>query len=284
MHAIPTATARPGSSRRLPFQHLLRCARSASLAALFGLALAPGSALALSLLDEGEGDGHDWLYDESSARPDSTPDPLEKLNRAFFDLNGLIYGAFIRPVSRAVDGLLPRPVRRGLANVLDHVKAPVRTANHLLQGEPTRAGDEVKQFFYDSLVGFGGWFRPSETDHPEWVTPEVDFGLTLGSWGLGHGLYLVVPLLGPVTPRDGLGMAADGFLNPLNHALDREPRLALSGSEFLLKAPERMNAYYQVTQGAFDPYRALRDAHLQRRAYLLGLLAEEPSGADDRRP
>ena len=40
-----------------------------------------------------------------------------------------------------------------------------------------------------------------------------DVGQTLGVYGVGPGCYFVLPILGPTTARDSIGMLADSFVD-----------------------------------------------------------------------
>jgi phospholipid-binding lipoprotein MlaA len=196
----------------------------------------------------------------------TTPDPLQPFNRLMFSLNDKLYFYALKPLGQGYAAVLPENFRQSLGNAFDNLRAPGRSLNSLLQGDPLGAAKEVACFVINTCLGFAGLLTPSQGLEALDPAPQpTDTGLTLGTWGLGHGVYLVWPFLGPSSLRDSLGRVGDAFLDPLTYV---EPDPASMG----LKAGERVNAvslrlgdYEELIKSTLDPYTAVKDAYLQHR-------------------
>jgi phospholipid-binding lipoprotein MlaA len=196
-------------------------------------------------------------------------DPLEALNRATFMLNHGIYTVIFKPVAKTYKFIVPKPVRSGVHNVYENIEFPRRLVNHSLQGRFDRAGQETGRFLLDSTVGIAGWFRPSKKFPALADIPDADTGQTFAKWGIGHGPYLVLPILGPSSSRDLIGLAGDYALNPVNWTT-----FAFGGAVWVVaittpntvrSLPDQMDRYDAVTKDALDRYLAARTAYIQYR-------------------
>jgi ABC-type transporter lipoprotein component MlaA len=130
-------------------------------------------------------------------------DPLEPVNRGIWAFNDALDAYLLEPVAIGWDFVLPRRVQLCVNNFFSHLVLPVRIVNDLLQLKPVKALEDGGRFVVNTLVGVGGLFDPATAGgiprHDE------DFGQTLGHWGVPPGPYLVLPVLGPSNPRDGVG-------------------------------------------------------------------------------
>ncbi|WP_300932507.1 VacJ family lipoprotein [Prosthecobacter sp.] len=211
--------------------------------------------------------------DEYATAPDIS-DPLEKMNRGTFWVNNQLYTFILRPISKGYTLLLPRPVRKGIDNAFENVKYPVRFVNCTLQGKFKRAGQETGKFVVNTVGGVGGIFRPAESIPTLANLPEEDTAQTFAKWGIPNGPYLVLPMLGPSSLRDTVGLAGDYALNPINW-----PYLYWFGSRSkhdwvivpplsntLRSTPAQMENYDSITKDAVDPYISARSAYSQNRA------------------
>jgi phospholipid-binding lipoprotein MlaA len=154
-----------------------------------------------------------WLCGcASSTSVADNNDPYEATNRWIFDLNLQIDHAALRPTAEHYSNYIPENVRNAIHNALDNLNAPVTFANDVLQGETKRAGQTLGRFVINSTFGLGGLLdagtKAGIPGHSE------DFGQTLGVWGVGEGPYLVLPLLGPLPPRDAAGELVDLAADP----------------------------------------------------------------------
>lgn len=142
-------------------------------------------------------------------------DPFEDFNRAVFDFNEALDAVIFLPLAKIYQAIFPKPIRDSFRNFMRNLNAPFVLANDVLQGEGERAGMTLSRFLINTTLGVGGLFDVATglgvPYHDE------DFGQTLGVWGVEESAYLVLPILGPSTVRDGLGKVGDAFLNPLNY-------------------------------------------------------------------
>lgn len=197
-------------------------------------------------------------------------DPLEGFNRGVWKVNRGLDTVVVKPVSTVYRTVTPRPARRGLSRVLANLSEPFFFINNLLQGKPDRAVHNLGRFIVNSTIGVGGL-----ADHATGmgIKPAAeDFGQTLAKWGVNGGPYLVLPILGPSTLRDGVGSGVAQFADPYRVCL-RECGL-LSGTEQLgVTAFEVVSVRSDMTDSgadaylktSLDPYAAARSAYLQRR-------------------
>ncbi|GAJ08020.1 unnamed protein product, partial [marine sediment metagenome] len=113
-------------------------------------------------------------------------------------------------------------------------------------------------------VGVLGFGDPAER-WDELNTSEEDLGQTLGTYGIGHGFYIVWPFLGPSTLRDSIGMIGDSFLDPVSYVSPTEAYLEVRATETVNKTSFQIGDYESLKEAAIDPYVALRDAYIQNR-------------------
>ena len=202
-------------------------------------------------------------------------DPIEKLNRVVFRFNDGVFTYALRPINRGYEFVVPRPVRQGLGNAFDNANYPVRFVSSLLQGKVKRATKETGKFVVNTVAGTGGLFRTAERFPTLANLPEEDMGQVLGAWGIPAGPYIVLPLLGPSSPREFLGFAGDYVLTPINWDsfnvgnrdwIDPDYRALVFAAGFISKLPLVVGAYDAATRDAIDPYIAVRDGYFSHRA------------------
>ncbi len=193
-------------------------------------------------------------------------DPLEPFNRAMFAFNDRLYFYVMKPVARAYR-VVPVPVRTSTRNFFDNLRAPVRIANSLFQLKLVDAGNELLRFGFNSTIGIGGLFDPARK-YLDIRGNREDFGQTLGRYGVGHGFYLVAPVFGPTSLRDGIGGFVDGYyLDPLVYIVDNEWQYigAMTFDGINTLSLDR-DTYESIKRDALDPYVFIRDAYAQSRA------------------
>jgi len=211
----------------------------------------------------------DFQNDFDEETPDvEVPDPLESVNRVIFRFNDKVYFYLLKPVARAYR-VVPEPARVSVGNFFSNLFTPVRFVNALLQLKLRDAGNELTRFLVDTTVGGAGFFDPAG-DNAGLAKKEEDFGQSLGHYGVGEGFYLVLPFLGPSNLRDGIGLLADGALNPIYY-------LGISdGAKIGVRAYYSVNAvsldkdtYESIKKESLDPYLFIRNAYSQRRDGLI---------------
>ena len=177
---------------------------------------------------------------------------FENTSRAIFKFNMAIDEAILEPIAKGYNKL-PDPVRTGTSNFTSNIATLLSIPNNILQGNFKQLGHSIGSFTVNSTVGILGILNPAEklglNPHKE------DVGQTLATYGVGPGCYFVLPILGPTTARDTLGMFADTFVDPFAHVTIREKELlSTSGNDL---------DYYSVkATGAVD-FRAKNDNNLK---------------------
>ncbi len=196
-------------------------------------------------------------------------DPLEPLNRGAFWLNHQIYRYVLRPVSKTYKTVVPKPVRTGVYNVFDNIDFPVRFVNDALQGNFHRAGQETGRFVVNTVAGVGGIMRVSDRIPALADVPGGETGQTFAKWGIGHGAYIVLPVIGPSSARDAVGLAGDYALNPITWVAFIYGTWAwtipVSVTDTVSVMPGKFDAYDSAVANALDPYLAIRGAYVQYR-------------------
>lgn len=198
---------------------------------------------------------------------DGQPDPrdrFERFNRAVYRFNDGLDRAVARPVARGYVKVTPKPVRTGVTNFLANLSSPVTIVNQLLQGKLKGFGTDTARLVVNTTLGIGGLFDPATQMGLE--AGDEDFGQTLGRWGLPPGPFLMLPVLGPSSVRDGFGRLADQFAEPRSYIDDRPTRLGLTALD-LVDTRARLLDTDAVLRRSFDPYAFMRNAYLDRRQF-----------------
>ena len=207
----------------------------------------------------------EWSASESGnfgAEPGDN-DPLEVPNRMFFAFNEALDFAVIRPVAVTYAFIVPRGVRDTVRNFLRNLRTPVTLANDLLQGDLDRAEITFARFFINSTIGILGLFDiAAESGYPY---HDEDFGQTLGTYGAGEGFYLVLPVLGPSSLRDGVGRVVDIFLDPLTYIAPQEFNLARSATSGVDLRSRNIEELDQLKADSIDFYARMRSLYRQYR-------------------
>ncbi len=209
---------------------------------------------------------------ELSKKNLSTKDCFEGFNRASFALNQGLDKVIFKPVAVGYRAL-PSPVRAGTSNVLENLSNLITIPNNVLQGDLISAGINTTRLVVNSTIGILGIIDVADLlGFPEYV--KEDYGQTLGKWGLGHGCYLVLPVLGPSTVRDTAGMfvnvmGGDPYynisVNGNNEFLDGQlyaTTKILSGIDFRAKNIEAID---NLEKNSVDFYASVKSLYLQDR-------------------
>ncbi|PTB22639.1 ABC transporter [Trinickia symbiotica] len=200
--------------------------------------------------------------------PNRTPgDPLEPMNRAIFRFNDAVDHAVAIPVAKGYQKVTPHPLRTAISNFFSNLGDLSNIANELLQLKITDATSDMIRFSMNTVFGIGGLIDFATL--ARLPKHHQDFGLTLGRWGVPSGPYLVLPVFGPSTFRDGVGLAVDVRFNPLNYA-EPSTRTQLYVLQFVSARSDLLGATNILEQAALDKYSFVRDAYLQQRRSRLG--------------
>jgi phospholipid-binding lipoprotein MlaA len=194
-------------------------------------------------------------------------DPLEPLNRAVYRFNEGLDEAVARPVATAYRDVVPAPLRTYVRNFFSNIADLLIGANNILQGKPDDGLQDWARFLFNSFFGVFG-INDVASDMG-FEKHNEDFGQTLGRWGLGDGPYLVLPLLGPSTLRDGAGTAVDYYFDPVGQFRPVPVRNSAVALRFTNLRADLLDAGRLLEEAALDKYVFLRDAYLQRRRSLV---------------
>ena len=190
-------------------------------------------------------------------------DPLEPLNRAVFEFNELGDTYVAKPAAQAYSFVVPELFRGMLGNAFSNVRDLWTAANQLLQGKPMAALGDLSRFVINSTFGFAGVADvASEMGLERHIE---DFGQTLGRWGIASGPYLVLPIFGPSSVRDGLGFVAGIYADPLRYVGSEGFSNNLRLTREIDQRASLLSAGRVLEGAALDKYSFMRDGFLQRR-------------------
>ena len=198
---------------------------------------------------------------------------FEKTSRAIFKFNMAFDEVFLEPVAKGYNKL-PSAVRTGTSNFTSNISTLLSIPNNILQGNVKQVGHSVGSFVINTSVGILGFLNPAQKlglkPHKE------DVGQTLGSYGISSGCYFVLPILGPTTVRDSIGMIADTFVDPFAHVTIREHEiLGTSGNSLDFYSVKGVDAvdfraendsnFKSLEKNSIDLYSSLKSIYLQDR-------------------
>ncbi|GIX21775.1 MAG: hypothetical protein KatS3mg121_0558 [Gammaproteobacteria bacterium] len=215
----------------------------------------------------------------SLSGPPPEHDPWERFNRSVFAFNESLDRHVLEPVARGYRRVTPDAVETGIANVFANLGELRNTLNNLLQGKPGASLGSLGRFLVNGTLGLGGLFDVATPLGLE--RHDEDFGQTLGRWGIGPGPYLVLPLLGPSTLRDGGGRIADRGVDLVRTIEDDELRWGLRALDAVQTRARLLEAGELLDEAALDPYVFTREAYLQRRRAQVHDGAPPPSAEDE---
>lgn len=197
-----------------------------------------------------------------------TNDPLEPMNRATFGFNQALGKVVLTPIARGYRFIVPKPARRGLGNALHNLRSPVILANDLLQAEGKRASDTFVRFLINTTLGLAGLFDVAKKFGIE--GHDEDFGQTLAVWGFGEGPYLVLPIFGPSSPRDGIGRIGDIVMDPVFWIIRSSDEDYLNyvrtGVEGIDDLEQNLDELGELERSSLDFYAAMRTRYRENRA------------------
>ena len=192
-------------------------------------------------------------------------DPWEPFNEKMFTFNYNMDRYVLKPVAKGYNFVMPDRLQQMIDSGFDNLLVVQRVVNNLLQWRPKGAGAEVGRFLINSTLGIGGLFDIAKQEFGLQKT-RVDFGQTLGIWGISPGPFLVLPFMPPLTVRDGIGTAVDGAMDPLSYVLPFIwTRLGMKIGNTINDRSLNLDLYQGFEETTVDLYSAVRNGDLQRR-------------------
>lgn len=192
-------------------------------------------------------------------------DPWESYNTTMFTFNRRVDKYVLKPVAEVYNAFVPEFAQQGISNGFYNFFVVPRLVNNLLQGKFKGAGIELSRFVINSTMGLAGFFDVAgEAFGLE--TPTEDLGQTFAVYGADPGPYLILPLLPPLTVRDGIGYFANNSMNPAWWLLPLPTIFGMNGGEILNERSLNLELFQGVEETTVDLYGAVRNAYYQRRA------------------
>ena len=187
-------------------------------------------------------------------------DPFEETNRAIYEFNESLDSNVLEPVSRAYKNNMPEAAQKGIGNFLDNLGDVSTLANQILQFKPIESAETLARILVNTTIGLGGLFDVASD--MGLITEDEDFGQTMAVWGVEQGPYVVLPLLGPSTVRDGIGTYVD-LTSPAN-MVDEIGEVGVSVINVVDKRVDLL-PITDILDQSDDPYITMRSSYLQKR-------------------
>ena len=205
-------------------------------------------------------------------QPEAINDPLEGINRYTFAFNEAVDMVVLRPVAEVYSFLLPQYGQDRIRNILRNLRGPLIFVNQILQGDVTNATETLGRFLVNSTIGVVGIWDVAT----DWGLPyrNADFGQTFGKWGIGSGPYLILPILGPSSIRDAVGLVGDYYGDPVNitlwNSMDDDDANTIIVSRAVISAVDTrarlIKTIDDLRKNSLDYYATVRSVYSQRRA------------------
>ncbi|MBA2656986.1 MAG: VacJ family lipoprotein [Tatlockia sp.] len=200
-------------------------------------------------------------------------DPYESYNRKIHKFNMTLDKIALKPAAKTYTAVLPAPLRKGINNAYNNVLMIPTSVNDLLQGEWRQGIKDSWRFLINSTFGVAGIFDVADKAFS--LPPHYnDMGLTFAKWGDKKSPYIVLPLFGPSTIRDGMSIPFDYMLSPYPYLPGAAVLTTLAVVRYVDLRAQLLDSE-RLMDEALDKYTFIRDAYLQHRNYLInGELAE----------
>jgi phospholipid-binding lipoprotein MlaA len=209
-------------------------------------------------------DQEDELTEEEEEESVEIADPLYVWNKGMYYFNDKLYFWLLKPVSQGYSAVVPEDMRISVSNFFYNLTTPIRFVSSLLQLKMKSAGNELLRFIVNTTFGVAG-LGDFGRDKMDIKRHDEDLGQTFGHYGIGHGFYIVWPILGPSSLRDTVGLVGDAFLNPPYYVTPLQDSLAITASDVVNDTSLHIGDYEDIIKAAIDPYISIRDAYAQNR-------------------
>jgi phospholipid-binding lipoprotein MlaA len=192
-------------------------------------------------------------------------DPFEDINRTVYGFNETVDDNLLEPVSRAYKDHVPEVAQDGVSNFFGNLRDVSTLANQILQFKPVESIETLGRILVNSTIGLGGLFDVASD--MGLTTDDEDFGQTMGVWGVEQGPYVVLPLLGPSTVRDGAGLFVDTTSDA--NMIDKTEGIGFISSSTINIIDKRVELLpvTDMLDLSDDPYTMMRSSYLQKRKF-----------------
>jgi phospholipid-binding lipoprotein MlaA len=222
------------------------------------------SAAAPTIADNQSAGGDEFDLELSSEyAATSVNDPLESFNRAVFSFNDVVDDFLLEPIAIGYTKVVPEWGQKRVSNFLSNLSEPVNLVNSTLQAKDQSAFTALWRFIINSTFGLLGTFDAAS--EVGLAKKSESFGETLYVWGVKDSPYLVLPILGPSTLRDGIGFGADYAFNPFNYnaVIDSSERYIIAGARIVDTRSRLLPTTDKLDKIALDRYATYRSSYLQ---------------------
>ncbi len=190
-------------------------------------------------------------------------DPWESFNRPMYQLNYVVDGVVLKPITQVYRGVVPEYGREHVHNFVENLASPITFANSILQGDPENTFVTLWRFMFNSTIGIGGLFDVASELGLK--NRKTDFGQTLALYGVENGPYLFLPIMGPSGVRDGVGRIADYFTHPASYVDSETTAISLWAITAVDARSENYDLIENVYKSSLDPYATFRSGYIQKR-------------------
>ena len=195
---------------------------------------------------------------------------LESYNHAMFSVNQAIDKTIIRPVAKGYKKITNEFIRHRITNFFNNIEEPISAVNHVLQGEISNSGQNIGRFVINTTVGGLGLFDVAS----KWgIEPKsTGFDETMATWCVPDGPFVILPIIGPSTPRAATGLVVDGYSSPIYWAAhENNGKDAMwvyygaTGLKYVNLMAENLSILESLEEGSIDYYETMKSAYLQNR-------------------
>lgn len=213
------------------------------------------------------------LFFLSASYSKATEECFENLSRSVFKFNLTFDEKILEPIAKGYNRL-PQPLKTGTNNFTSNISNLLSIPNSILQGNFKEFGHSVGSVFINSTIGILGFLNPAEKIGLK--PSKEDVGQTLGRYGIGQGCYYVLPILGPTTLRDSLGLIADSFIDPFAQVTIRDKELlgisgnhldyySVKGTSAVDFRSNNLTNFESLEKNSIDLYSSFKSIYLQDR-------------------
>ena len=211
---------------------------------------------------------------KNSKSNNSATECFEGFSRVMFKFNHTLDGAVFEPIAKGYR-TLPLGLRTGASNVVNNLRSLLTLSNNILQGDFVEAGNTAGRFVVNSTVGILGAWDPADTLLGLEAHGKEDFGQTFGVWGAKSGCYMVLPILGPTTARDAVGLVGNMFVDPVYQVTHNTEVMDRSYSEHNFWyyrgtgavdfRSKNIESFDSIEENSIDLYASVKSLYLQER-------------------
>ena len=204
---------------------------------------------------------------EEEYQQQPTKDPLETYNRFMNKVNWTFYDYIFAPVLKGYNYIVPLGFRMGIENFLENLNSPLRFLGHILVLQPQDALNELGRFSLNSTIGLFGFFDIASAN--KLYAKDMDFGVVFGKWGISQGFPLVLPVLGPSSLRDSVGLFTGSFAIPITYIRPVRYSIGLYVLDNISYFAQRKDILDSIRKDSLDDYILMRQSYEAYREKLI---------------